>query len=62
MKVDSIFKVALVGDQSSNVKAPVAIPKALALASVSIHATVQETWIGKASINRDIEQQAVAAA
>src|SRR6185503_21120419 len=57
MKADSILKIALVGDQSFNVKAHVAIPKALALASVPIHATVQETWIGTASMNRDTEKQ-----
>jgi CTP synthase (UTP-ammonia lyase) len=57
MKVDSILKIALVGDQSSNVKAHVAIPKALALAAASIHTTVQETWIGTASMDRNTGQK-----
>lgn len=53
----SILRIALIGDQSSNVKAHAAIPKALALAAASIRATVEETWINTAVLNHNAEKQ-----
>jgi CTP synthase (UTP-ammonia lyase) len=57
MNVPSNLKIALVGDRSSNVKAHAAIPRALALASASIHATVQETWISTTELNHETKPQ-----
>ena len=46
----STLKIALVGDQSPDVKAHVAIPKALALAAAIIGSTVTPTWIGTSEL------------
>src|ERR1017187_3715784 len=50
-----ILHIALVGDQNPNVKAHVAIPKALALAADSIRSTVKETWINTTVLDHDPE-------
>ena len=49
----SILKIALVGDQSPDVKAHVAIPKALALAAAIVGSTVTPTWIGTRELAAD---------
>ena len=59
MKVDSILKIALVGDRSPNAKAHDAIPKALALAAASIDATVEETWISTKLLDANADKQLI---
>ena len=41
----SNLRIALIGDQSPDVKAHTAIPKALALAASATHCEVEETWL-----------------
>src|SRR5262249_29574484 len=57
LKFSDALKIALIGDRNSRVKAHEAIPSALALASASIQAAVQETWISTASLNHGTMQQ-----
>ena len=57
MNAASTVKIALVGDQSPDVKAHVAIPKALALAAASIHVTAKETWIHTTALNGNAAKQ-----
>ena len=57
MKVDSILKIALVGDQSSTVKAHAAIPKALELAAASMHAAAEATWFRTDALTTGVESQ-----
>jgi CTP synthase (UTP-ammonia lyase) len=56
-KTPANLKIALIGDRNSRVKAHEAIPSALALASASLQATVQETWIGTPALNQGADQQ-----
>ena len=51
MNAASTVKIALVGDQRPDVRAHVAIPKALALAAASMHVVVQESWIRTTALN-----------
>lgn len=50
---DSTLQIALVGDQSPDVQAHVAIPKALALAAAIVDSTVTPTWIGTSDLATD---------
>ena len=53
----STLRIALIGDQSPNVKAHVAIPKALALAASSINCTVAETWLATTTLVNGVDGQ-----
>ena len=56
-KVVSNLKIALVGDQSLNVKAHIAIPRALSLAVASAGAIVKETWLSTVGLMSDTKQK-----
>ena len=50
-------RVALIGDYSAQVRAHVAIPKALELAAATVGYEVLPVWVQTASLNNRIEQQ-----
>ena len=49
------LQIALIGDQNPDVKAHVAIPKALALAAAVVGSTVTPTWIGTSELTADAD-------
>src|SRR5579863_4116541 len=53
----SAVQIALIGDQTTSVKAHAAIPKALGLSAASLRTNAVVTWVATPQLDHDVESQ-----